>query len=266
MAQNKSTVFYSQNPDRIAFVDKIIEHFRHEISGKIFVKINQVSYEPYPTTTHPDIVETIIKRLQGADLIVGDAPAVDVRKFKMENSDIYKICEKYNVPFINLYEREMQTLESSRGYKITVSKIPLECDYIISLPILKVHRDCSMTGALKNAFGYLGKKDRIHMHIKKKNIHQGIAELNTFLKPHLTIMDAIITLTVTNEVRHGGIKQDLGYLLAGKDPVALDAYGFTLLKNLDSSWPPETLLDILHIKKSIELGIGNPEYNLTGIN
>ena len=100
------------------------------------------------------------------------------------------------------------------------------------------------------------------MHMGKKNIHDGIAELNTLLKPDLTIMDAVVSLLNANEVRHGGIKQNIGYLMAGTDPVALDAYGFTLLKKADPEWKPESLHDISHIRKAIELGVGNPEYQL----
>ncbi|NVM28953.1 MAG: DUF362 domain-containing protein [Candidatus Helarchaeota archaeon] len=265
-AQNGPALIYiSRNSGRSAFVNKILARVKDEISGKILIKANLVSHEPYPTTTHPEMVEALLKNLQGENVAVGDGHAVDVRRFNIKNSAIYKVCEKNKVPFINFYENEMQTLTSPREYELTFSSIPSQYDYIISLPVLKIHIECAMTGALKNAFGYLAKQDRIHMHMGKKNIHDGIAELNTLVKPDLTIMDAVVTLLNANEVRHGGIKQDLGYLLAGKDPVALDAYGFTLLKKADPTWKPKSPRDIPHIRKAIELGVGNPEYQLLEI-
>lgn len=262
MAPTKAIVYYAFNPDRAEFVDKIIARYKDEVSGKILVKVNLVSHEQYPTTTHPEMVEAVLRNLQGAEIAVGDGHAVDVPKFRVKNSAIYAICENYDVPFINFYENEMQTIKSARGYELTFSNIPSQYDYIISLPVLKIHMECAMTGALKNAFGYLAKRDRIHMHMGKKNIHDGIAELNTLLKPDLTIMDAVVSLLNANEVRHGGIKQNIGYLLAGTDPVALDAYGFTLLKKADPEWKPESPHDISYIRKAIELGVGNPEYQL----
>lgn len=265
MVSDNPTVFYTRNPDRTAFVNEILSRFKDEISGKIFIKVNLVSHEQYPTTTHPEMVEAVVKNLQGATIAVGDGHAVDVGKLKVENTALYEVCQKYDVPFINFYEMEMQTIKSPRGYELTVSTFPSQYDCIISLPVLKIHLECSMTGALKNAFGYLAKRDRVHMHMGKKNIHDGIAELNTFLKPNLTITDAIVTLTNANEVRHGGFKQDLGYLLAGKDPVALDAFGFTLLKKVAPKWTPNSPHDVHHIRKAIELGIGNPEYQLVEI-
>ncbi|MHC1587136.1 MAG: DUF362 domain-containing protein, partial [Candidatus Syntropharchaeia archaeon] len=73
-------------------------------------------------------------------------------------------------------------------------------------------------------FGFLSKKERILFHTKigkrrAKDIHRGIAELNTIVLPDLFIVDAVYTLTGANEIRHGGKKRKLGYMLAGKDPV-----------------------------------------------
>ncbi|MHA1650587.1 MAG: DUF362 domain-containing protein [Candidatus Helarchaeota archaeon] len=258
----KAQIFYSRSSDRSTFVNKILTHFQDEMKGKILIKVNCVSHEPYPTTTHPELLEALLQKLHGRDLAVGDAPAVDLRGFDIKQSTLYKICEKLNVPFINFYEDEMQTVKSVRNYELTFSNIPLTYDYIISLPILKIHMECSMTGALKNAFGYLAKRDRILMHIAKKNIHKGIAELNTFVKPDLTIMDAVQTLVKANEIRHGGLKRDLGYLLASKDPVALDFFGFSLLKKIAPQWKPQSPLEIPHLKNSLDLGIGHSEYQL----
>ncbi len=255
-----SKLFYSQSTTRTAFVEKVLAQFKEEITGKILIKVNLVSHEPYPTTTHPEMLEAVLKNLRGKDIAVGDAPAVDIKQFEIEKSALYTVCQQFNVPFVNFYKEEMQTFTSPSD--LTLSNYPLKCNYIISLPILKMHRECNMTGALKNAFGYLAKRDRILLHGKKKKIHQGIAELNTIVKPNLTIMDAIETLIKTNEIRHGGIKRPLGYLLAGKDPVALDIFGFSLLKKIDPTWKLKSPQDIPYIKYALDLGIGNSTYQL----
>jgi len=188
-----SIIFYSKSQDRITFVNRVLTYFKSKITGKILIKINLVSNEPYPTTSHPTILETVLKNLEGMDLVVGDACAVDFKNFQIEDSPLFEICEKHRVPFIDFYQTEIQLLNSPRGY-----------EFSISLPVLKFHMQVYMSGALKNAFGYLDKRDRILMHINKKNIHKGIAELNTYFKPNLTIMDAIETLIQAQEVRHGG--------------------------------------------------------------
>ena len=206
------------------------------------------------------MLEAVIKALQDKELFVGDAPAVDFRDFKAEASPLYEICEKYSVPFVNFYQTGMQLFKSPRQYEFNATSYPLSCNYIISLPILKVHMQVHLSGALKNAFGYLTKRDRILMHLNKKNIHQGIAELNTFFKPHLTIMDGIETLIKAQEVRHGGIKKYLGYLLAGEDPVALDILGFSLLKEIYPTWELSMPQEIQYIQHAINFKIGASDY------
>ncbi|MHA1129774.1 MAG: DUF362 domain-containing protein [Candidatus Helarchaeota archaeon] len=260
-----SIIFHSQSCNRSLFVTKILSRFKAEIKGKILIKVNLVSYEPYPTTTHPELLKAVLKNLAGHDVIVGDAPAVDLRSFDIKDTIIFKLCQKLEIPFVNFYDEAMQTSTTPQGQELTFSTYPLNYDYIISLPVLKNHPECSLTGALKNAFGYFTKKDRIYLHMGKKKIHQAIAELNAIVKPNLTIMDAIETLIKANEIRHGGIQRHLGYLLAGEDPVALDALGFSLLKQLAPDWPYSSPSDIKHLKQAIDLGIGSPDYQLSEI-
>ncbi|MHA1269166.1 MAG: DUF362 domain-containing protein [Candidatus Helarchaeota archaeon] len=254
-------IFISYSEDRKKFVNLILNKFKSDIKGKIFLKLNIVSHELYPTTTNLGMVEAVLKFLDGYEVVAGDASAVDCIGFNVKKSEINKLCEKYTVPLINLYNN-MKVMKTETGFKFKVAQDPLNFDTIISLPILKVHGHCEMTGALKNAFGYLSKGERIKCHTKIKNIHKAIAELNTIFKPTFTIMDGIETLLKTNEVRHGGKKFHLGILLAGKDPVALDSYGLKLLQKFEPKLKNKSPMDIKQIKYAIDLNIGNSDYNL----
>ena len=62
-----STVYYSETCNREHFVGQILEVFAAPLqkAEKVFVKPNIVSYEPYPTTTHPEVLEVVLKRLGG---------------------------------------------------------------------------------------------------------------------------------------------------------------------------------------------------------
>jgi uncharacterized protein (DUF362 family) len=152
-------VYFSQNPYREHFVDQIFETFTTSLqkAKKVFVKPNIVSYEPYPTTTHPEVLEAVLKRLGGYEVVVGDAPAIDAGRSSriLQKSPLSEVCERYSVKFVNLYSEKMKTIQSSRGYKVKVSSMPLGCDFVISLPVLKIHGMVGLSGALKNQFGYL---------------------------------------------------------------------------------------------------------------
>jgi uncharacterized protein (DUF362 family) len=86
MVLTMSTVYFSQNGNREHFVDQILEIFTASLqkAKKVFVKPNIVSYEPYPTTSHPEVLEAVLKRLGGCEVVVGDAPAIDAGRSSLE--------------------------------------------------------------------------------------------------------------------------------------------------------------------------------------
>jgi uncharacterized protein (DUF362 family) len=261
-----STIYTAETKNQKEFVTKIIEIYKQQIdeSQSIFIKPNIVSIEPYPTTTNPKTLDALLSLLSDKKIIVGEGHAVDtgITKNILENCNLKKICDKHNIELTNLYKKKMTTIKSKRGYKIKTSNIPNECDYVISLPVLKVHKKCGISGALKNQFGYLSKLDRILMHAKIKDIHKGIAEINLVNKTNLFIVDAIETLTKAQECRHGGCKAQLNTMIAGADPVALDNYGHQLLKKLD----PTIMENIKHIDYAQQIGVGKKDYKINKIN
>jgi uncharacterized protein (DUF362 family) len=162
---------------------------------------------------------------------------------------------------VNLYSAPMKTVKSKRGYGIRVSKIPLLCDFIISVPVLKVHNSCGLSGALKNQFGYLSRLDRVLMHAKLKNIQKGIAEVNAALPTHLFIVDAVQTMVKAQECRHGGCPADLGVMIAGADPVSLDCFGMELLQKVDPEFR-EKKANMRYIKYASDYGVGSTAYEI----
>lgn len=106
----------------------------------------------------------------------------------------------------------------------------LEADKLINLPVAKHH---SLTGAslgMKNWYGVLGgSRTRLH-----QRIHECLADLAAFLRPTLTLIDAYRVLLRNGP--GGGNLADVAFkktLIAGTDPVALDAYAGQAYWNLD---------------------------------
>jgi uncharacterized protein (DUF362 family) len=259
-----SIVYWSKTDDRKEFVRRILAIFGSEINQDqtFLIKPNLVSSEPYPTTTHPEVLDAALGFLSGKDVVVADAPAVDAGSSRkiVENSILKEVCDSYGVSFINLYGTQTRKFVSARGYRFHIFTLPFERDMVISLPVLKTHNQCQMTGALKNQFGYLPRRERILMHLPIKNIHKGIAELNVAAKPDLFIIDAVRTFTSAQEARHGGTISDLGYMLAGTDPVSLDCFGFELLQEVEPTLDGKSPDDILHLKYSVAYQVGSKEF------
>jgi uncharacterized protein (DUF362 family) len=264
-----STIYFSRALERKDFTIKIMqifnEHFKK--AKNIFLKPNVVSYESYPTTTHSETLETILKELSNRQVTVGDAPAIDAGMSNkiIAKSALKQVCDSYGVRFVNLYSEKMLKVKSPRGYGITISSLPSTCDFIISLPVLKTHFMVGLSGALKNQFGYLSKKDRLLMHARIKNLNKGIAEVNAAVPTNLFIVDAVETMFKAQECRHGGCTAKLGYMLAGTDPVAIDYFGLQLLQEVEPMFEENKQKAMRYIDYAESIGVGSKKHTLIEI-
>jgi uncharacterized protein (DUF362 family) len=97
----------------------------------------------------------------------------------------------------------------------------LEADKIFNLPIAKHHGLTGCTLGMKNWYGILGgERNRLH-----QQIHQSLVDLANFMLPTLTVMDCYRILLRNGPT--GGNLEDVVLkktVVAGTDPVALDAY------------------------------------------
>lgn len=111
----------------------------------------------------------------------------------------------------------------------------LNADKIINVPIAKHHSLTGTTLGMKNWYGILG-GPRHQLHQK---IHESLVDLADFMRPTLTVLDCYRVLLRNGPT--GGNLDDVVLkktLMAGTDPVALDAYAAKAYWNLDVSALP----------------------------
>jgi uncharacterized protein (DUF362 family) len=124
----------------------------------------------------------------------------------------------------------------------------LSADVLINIPIPKHHSLAQLTIGMKNMLGVI--RDRPEMHA---SLNQKLVDLNQFLRPTLTIVDAVRILTANGPT--GGNLEDvkkMDAVIATHDGVAADAYATTLFGWSD----PERLL---YVKYGAERGIGRSD-------
>ena len=123
----------------------------------------------------------------------------------------------------------------------------LEADKIFNLPIAKHHVLTGATLGMKNWYGILGgERNRLH-----QQIHQSLVDLANFMLPTLTMLDAYRILIRNGPT--GGNLEDVVLkktMVAGTDPVALDAWAAKAWWNLDPEQMP-----YLHMAAARGLGV-----------
>lgn len=130
-----------------------------------------------------------------------------------------------------------------------VYKTLIETDKLINVPVAKHHNLAKYTGAMKNWYGSLGgRRNRLH-----QNIDVSVADLATFLRPTLTVLDATRVL-LRNGPQGGNISdaKDMHTVIASVDQVAADAMGCELI-GLDASM-------VRYIGMGVERGLGTHDY------
>ena len=127
----------------------------------------------------------------------------------------------------------------------------LEADKILNLPIAKQHSLVGATLGMKNWYGILGgERNRLH-----QQIHQSLVDLASFMLPTLTLMDCYRVLLRNGPT--GGNPEDVALkrtVVAGTDPVAIDAYVAKAYWNLDPSQIP-------YLEMAAGHGLGTLEFD-----
>jgi uncharacterized protein (DUF362 family) len=121
----------------------------------------------------------------------------------------------------------------------------VDADKVINVPVAKHHNLAKYTAAMKNWYGVLGgRRNRLH-----QNIDVSIADLATFMRPTLVVVDAMRVL-MRNGPQGGNIDDTkvMNTVFATVDQVAADAYGATLIGQHRDNLP--------YVKMGHERGLG----------
>ncbi|TFG15621.1 MAG: DUF362 domain-containing protein [Promethearchaeota archaeon] len=190
-----------------------------DLTGKNVLLKPNVGREVDPKlaiNTNPEVVEAIFEYLKqkfDATYLIGDSPIIntDTRK-AFEQSGYKTLLKQENLFFIDLDDKPPTVLKIPNGRiikEIKVSGYFNKIDYIISIPVLKMHMHTGASLSFKNMKGMIYKREKITLHhlqapeiIKlyknpKKEVKEldfAIADLAHVIKPDLAIIDASYVL------------------------------------------------------------------------
>jgi uncharacterized protein (DUF362 family)/Pyruvate/2-oxoacid:ferredoxin oxidoreductase delta subunit len=180
-------------------------------------------------STHPVVVEAMVKYLQdsGADVFVGDSPAVHLARFKGEKSGIKGVCERTGAKWVDFSKSPSEITVNKR--KLKIASVINEVDLIISLPKFKNHELMYFTGAIKNTLGLVpgfNKAKQHAFHQDRTRFGAFLVDLNESVLPHFFLMDGIIGMEGPGP--GNGNPYNTGVLIGSSNPLALDIIASTI--------------------------------------
>ncbi|MDR0373919.1 MAG: DUF362 domain-containing protein [Nitrososphaerota archaeon] len=255
MEQSKVAVIKGERGFEPVFRALDLIDYKSAIAGfsRVLIKVNFITTMTWDTgaTTDPVVVEALIQRLKQLPVeiwvVESDATMTNADK-AFEATGMAEMCGKYGVKCLNLRHIEDKVkikIPDGKALKdITVPRVVAE-SAIISAAKMKTHSATKVTLGMKNMFGLLPDKFKFKYHAM--GISKVIVDINSVLKPQLTIIDGFTAMEGKGPIEGTPIEMNL--ILAGRDPVATDATSSRIM-GIDPH-------EISHIKDAAQKRQGN---------
>ena len=154
--------------------------------------------------THPEVVAAAIDvfREAGAEVVVGESPilGVDLQE-AFTAAGMAVVANNRGCPLIDMDRRPCVEVPVPEGQVIHSLKLcpeVLEFDFVVSVPVMKMHMHTGATLAVKNMKGCLWRRSKVELHMlpaiagnQDKPLDVAIADMASVLRPHLAIIDEI---------------------------------------------------------------------------
>jgi uncharacterized protein (DUF362 family)/Pyruvate/2-oxoacid:ferredoxin oxidoreductase delta subunit len=202
-------------------------------SGTTLLKPNLVGPLPRSrrATTDPEVVRAVAEVLREAgavSLAVGDSPGVGPAALVMRTSGYAGILPDWLTPEPFANGRPCPTA-SHRDIELAVPA--LDAAAIVNIPKLKTHAYMGLTVAVKNMFGAVVGARKAQWHLRagenRRMFARLLVEICYALRPVLTVVDGVIAMEGNGP--SNGTPREVGLIIAGDDPAAVDAVAGRLL-------------------------------------
>jgi uncharacterized protein (DUF362 family) len=203
--------------------------------GLIVIKPNLTNTSPPPVTTPIQAamaVHAYCSLYSKAKVSIGEGSGSGSTADAFDALGYTRFAESVGVDLLD-FNREKTVIVCRSGvFHLKEFHIPevVRDAFVISLPVLKDHTFTVTTISMKNMFGiapapfYGGSWNKSRLHTP--STHRSVVDVNLYKKPDLCVVDAAVALSGSHLA---GAPRPLGFILAGADPVAVDAVGSELL-------------------------------------
>lgn len=208
---------------------------------QILIKPNLVTAMPHPVTTSAACCRAVIEYIRNcssAQIIIaeGTGDPCETTYEVFDKLGYTRLSRELTVPLIDLNTEPVERHTNPDCPRLPELFLPVIAGthFIISLPVLKVHTLSKFTGTMKNMIGfappahYAGSGGIWNKAAFHQDLQQAIIDLNRYLPPDLTLMDASVGMP---DQHLGGRCCDppVGKLVSGFDAISVDRASAALL-------------------------------------
>jgi uncharacterized protein (DUF362 family) len=217
--------------------------------GLIIIKPNLTNSSPPPVTTSVAAAEAVYQYCKAhteAKIAIGEGCGTGRTPEVFAALGYTDLAKRYGLELIDFNETETTICQNNNALQLKLFHMPRAAQqaFIISLPVLKDHSFTKTTIAMKNMFGiapgkfYAGSWNKAKLH--SPSTDKSVVDICSYKKPNLSIVDASVAL---KGMHLAGKHKNIGLILAGFDPVAVDTVGSELLGHNPKKLPFLTLAD-----------------------
>ena len=270
----KATVFLHSGDDRKTAVAALLDRFDLSPAkgGRIALKANYNSSDPYPASTHLLTLDSLVQELfthRPSALVMAERSGMGITSRVLADCGVKALSRQRGFDLVILDDLPKgewtQVMDIDLHWKkgFWIPKMFTESEFVVQTCCLKTHRfGGHFTLSLKNSVGLVAKRVPDDPRDYMAELHSSpdqrlmIAEINRFYPVHVALLDATKGFATQGPER--GRLIEPGLLLASADRVALDMVGVALLRSYGTT--PEVMQGKIseqdQIARAAEIGVG----------
>jgi uncharacterized protein (DUF362 family) len=202
-------------------------------------------------------------------ITVGERSGMGWTREVLQLSGVFSLEEElgFSTVVFDELEEEEWVIQRSGDFHwadgFPVPKLLLDTESVVQACCLKTHRyGGHFTMALKNNVGFVAKRTQSGGYNYMTELHDSayqrhmIAEVNTVYKPALIVLDGVEAFLSGGPAL--GSKAETGVVLAGTDPIAIDAVGVAILRLFGTTEAVSKgrIFEQEQIRRAVELELG----------
>jgi len=221
-------------------VRRVLALHRLEVSGRhVVIKPNLVEYEPESAiNTSPLVVHAALegfRSLGAASVRIAEGPGHRRNTLDLaEAAGYFRLVPHFEDLFVDLNLDDVSAVPLRRPFsrlkRLYLPHTVLGADLVVSLAKMKTHHWVGATLSMKNLFGtvpggvYGWPKNVLHW----AGIDESVADLHSVYGRQFAMVDGVVGMEGNGPIQ--GKARPVGVLVAGRDPVAVDATCCRIMK------------------------------------